>query len=224
MLKYALLILAELLLISLGVWQLQRREWKLALIAAQEENLKSPPLTLQDAINNDLPNFQSVRLTGTPYYSKAVWVGRKTTTLGAGYVLVVPFLLNEQSPYNNHWLLVEAGFSPTKNIALPALMAPTSVVAYAMPRTTNWLARTFAPPNNPAKGEWLRLEPLHLASIQHLKPFLDVVLTAQEPMQLLTLPQLPPPSLRNEHLNYAIFWFSLAVALLVIIFLKKLKR
>ena len=44
----SLIVLA--ILCGLGFWQLERRDWKLALIAQVERNMAAPPITLDAAL------------------------------------------------------------------------------------------------------------------------------------------------------------------------------
>ncbi len=45
-------VIATAILVGLGVWQLQRLQWKLALIAEVESHMTAPPLPLSQALKN----------------------------------------------------------------------------------------------------------------------------------------------------------------------------
>jgi surfeit locus 1 family protein len=198
------------LLLALGGWQLQRREEKHALITAQDAGLAAPALSLERYVDNEQP-FRRVFAAGQVDWSRALWLGPKVGGLGpkAGdggpqYHLVAPLQVTE-GPWNGRWLVVVWGaaakpFAPT----YPALHSALGVVRPTQP--ASWKR----PLNLPEKNQWMRLDVAEIASVQRLKPFFPFALQeTRAPLPGLTL--LPERvALRDDHLAYAFFWFTLA--------------
>ena len=53
---------------ALGVWQVERRTWKLDLIARVEAGLKAPPMPVRDW--RAVPEYRRVRLSGAYLYDR----------------------------------------------------------------------------------------------------------------------------------------------------------
>jgi surfeit locus 1 family protein len=71
----------------------------------------------------------------------------------------------------------------------------------------------FTPANDPAKGQWFTADVAAMARalrLDRVRPFLVAT--------------RPPPDPANDHLQYAITWYSLAVALVVIYVLSHRRR
>ncbi len=189
------------ILIGLGVWQLERREWKAGLIATREVAHAAapspPPQTVGEARALE---FHRIAAAG-------VWLGGKTIRLHAispkgtaGFAVLTP--LREAS---GHIIIVDRGFIPS-GAQPPA--APTGTVGVegllrlAPGSRPGW----FTPDNRPEAGDWYWIDLPAIAAVAGLgeiAPF------------YLDLNKTPAP-LPNDHLQYAITWFSLAAAAIVI--------
>ncbi|NWH07495.1 MAG: SURF1 family protein, partial [Alphaproteobacteria bacterium] len=96
-------------LVSLGVWQLQRSEWKTALIAAVEARMASAPLTLEAALAGGLTDaeFRKVRIAGVFDHAKELRLFTQRQDEGVGYAILTPLTRADGAT-----LLVERGFVP----------------------------------------------------------------------------------------------------------------
>ena len=195
------------LLISLGVWQLQRRTWKLGLLAQIDQAESAPAILLPP----DPPAFAKVRAEGRlrpdlqALYGSDVRDVPGGTTIGAQ--LIEPLERPGQDP-----VLVDLGWLPTGTRAAPA---GTAVEGY-MRRPHH--PGAFRAPDDPAARRFFTLDPGPIAAslgIARAAPFTLIAMGAAEPgvfpQPAETLPRPP-----NDHLNYALTWFGLALALVVV--------
>ncbi len=209
------------LLIGLGVWQLKRLAWKEGLIAEIETRAKGAPIPLQDAIavsraGRD-PSYYRVRVDGRFDHAKELYL-YFVTEEGVGWHVITPLI----SP-DGTVILVDRGFVPDA-LRDPAKRAEGEIEG---PVTVTGLARTpeiqgaFVPDNEVAANRWFwrdlagMTHALYPAGAPAVAPFF---LEAEKsdvpggwPEGGQTHLELP-----NNHLQYAITWFLLAGALVVI--------
>jgi surfeit locus 1 family protein len=198
--------------VALGVWQVHRLAWKEALIAHVDRELRAaptpPPAPGQwPALRREQDEYRRIRAEGRFAYDREVLV-RATTELGAGYWVLTPLQLGDGS-----WLLVNRGFvNPEMRGHVPRGPQAASVVG---------LLRMSEPAGNllqknvPGEGRWYSRDVPAIAAAQHLAGavapyFLDVQATPDSarawPRPGLTVIRFP-----NDHLQYALTWFALAV-------------
>ena len=97
--------------VALGTWQVQRRAWKLDLIARVEQRVHAPPVAAPPqsqwsqvtAANSE---YRHVRAAGT-YLNESETLVQATTELGAGFWVLTPLRLADGSV-----ILVNRGFVP----------------------------------------------------------------------------------------------------------------
>ncbi|VDM33082.1 unnamed protein product [Hydatigera taeniaeformis] len=75
--RHFLLLLCPITAFSLGYWQIQRRRWKIDLMARMEKILPSPPIPLAEDVkaSTDLPEFQPIMVEGRFDHSREVIIG-----------------------------------------------------------------------------------------------------------------------------------------------------
>ena len=200
-----LLMLAVLL--SLGVWQLQRLTWKQGILRqiAQAEALPAIDMPANPSI------FAKVRLAGRfgDHWALYGSEGRDTAT---GPVLGAQLLGVLQRPGDTP-VLVMLGWVPGVDAHPPA--GPAVVEGFIRPgETAGWFAAT----DNPKAGRYYTLNPSAIGAGLGYAEVAPYVLVAMGPSAAANLPQparnLPRPP--NDHFGYALTWFSFAVILLVI--------
>jgi len=96
---------------ALGVWQVERRAWKLDLIERVAQRIHAPavaPLDRRDwsTISAARDEYRRIRLHGTYLYEQSALV-QASTVLGTGYWVMTPLRLDDQSV-----VLVNRGFVP----------------------------------------------------------------------------------------------------------------
>jgi surfeit locus 1 family protein len=208
------LVVALPILLGLGTWQLQRLHWKTELIATLEArhaaaSVAVPPTAELGPHWAHRPVAAEVTLVPEPALRYGVErqqgrPGHDVLQLGVladGRALVV----------NRGWLAEDA----------PPPATPAGVVALEGPlRWIDDLERRWPTPANDAAGNrwyWYEEEALAAAFGRDLLPVvLEVSEGALPPGPAVPVPQPMAVTLPNNHLGYAITWYGLAGALVVI--------
>jgi surfeit locus 1 family protein len=206
----ALFILSStVLLIGLGIWQLQRMEWKNAIVARTAEAQALPALgdlpDLPDQQAIDAMAFRNVTLTGKFLHDKSLHLVGRSKNAGSenGFFIVTPFVLDD----DGRTILVNRGFSPVGKEAKPEGAQVISGVI-----RPSRVKRYFSPENHPEKNVWFYedIPAMSLALGIQLTP---VIVEVVGPYQKGVYPiaHTGKVQMRNDHLQYAITWFSLAI-------------
>lgn len=203
-----------LLFTALGVWQIERLQWKRDLIERVERRLAAPPVPLPPRsqwgrLDPREWEYRRVRAAGWFDHSRATLVDALTER-GAGNWLIVP-LMTADGP-----VLVNRGFVP-KGWQVPR--SPTDELG----STITGLFRLSEPngralrANDPAADRWYSRDVAAIAASRGLKGaapfFIDADASANGggyPVGGLTIVRF-----RNAHLLYALTWFGLAILSLV---------
>ena len=203
-------------LVSLGVWQLQRLAWKEALIARVETRAKAPPSPLPPesiwaALRPDY-EYRHVTLRGR-FDGREALVFRGSgpeAGEGPGYLLLAPLLLPDGSA-----VIINRGFVPSASKD-PASHAPPSgeVTVTGLMREPE-PRNLFTPADQPEKNLWFTRDPGAIAAhfgLSRAAPFSVDADYSGDPKALprggTTVIAFP-----NSHLGYALTWFGLALAL-----------
>lgn len=204
------------LLVGLGVWQVERRAWKLDLIAKVEERVHAPasdapPKAQWPAVEASTDEYRHVRLTGTFLNDKETLV-QALTDLGGGFWVITPLQATDGSV-----TLVNRGFVPQEK--RDALARSEGQVVGQ--QTVEGLLRMSEPgggllrANDPAADRWYSRDVAAIAArrgLDHVAPyFVDADATPNPggyPVGGLTVVRF-----NNNHLVYALTWFSLAIML-----------
>lgn len=208
---------AVLLMLGLGAWQLQRLQWKEGLIAERTERTSAPPIALPGPSDDvSYLEYHRVQVTGEFLHDKEIFLGARSLNGNAGYHLVTPLRLS-----GGRVLFVDRGWIPLdrKEAARRAAgQIPGEVQLSAVIRlngTQNWLV----PDNRPDLDFFFWTDLPAMAKLKDLpgaetRFFLEAGPAKNPggyPIGGQTRIDLP-----NDHLQYAITWFSLAGALIVI--------
>lgn len=196
------IIAATVTLVSLGVWQLERLGWKNRIVADVEHAQSLPPL---DRLPDDLSGleYRKVALTGQFKYDKALhMIGRQHGNF-PGYFIVTPFELKD----DGRIILVNRGFAPPGKESRPE--SPQTVEGVIRPPREK---RFFAPENIPQKNVWFyeNIPAMSQATGLDLSPLI-VEVVGKEEKGVYPVPSDGRIYLRNDHLGYAITWFSTAL-------------
>lgn len=198
-------------LIALGVWQVQRLQWKQALIARAEAAAERPPVPIMEAYGPG-EEFRKV-IVECPGLATAPFVELQTIQDGQpGVRLISPCPL----PNEPYVALVDRGFVADAISARPPV------------RPSREPVRIMAELRNPPERTAMALAAEgnrffwrdHLGMAEALgvrervsRPML-FALTSSNPEWRALKPSAPPAAFSNNHLGYAITWFGLALALI----------
>ncbi len=198
-------------LLALGFWQVQRLHWKQDVIARIARAEAAPPTPLAA----DPEPYSKVVVQGRLREDLAAQYGAEVreTPIGPkmGAHAIVP-LERDNAPA----LLVDLGWVPlTPNAALERFASPVSLTGFVHPpEDRGWFSAT----DNMAERRFYTLDPTTIAAalrLENAEPYVLVVI-GPKPASLWPEPAHRLPRPLNNHLSYAITWFGLAVALVVV--------
>jgi surfeit locus 1 family protein len=202
------------ILVTLGVWQVQRLQWKEALLAQLAANAAAPPLSLAEAAQRPDPEFVRVSFTGT-YDHAAAKKMIATFERGQGWTVVTPVVTAD-----GYAVMVDRGRIPGQ--LGESFDKPAGEVAIeGVIRTYGRGQAMFDPENDPKANIWYWWDvPAMLAASglpPDVKPYPYVVqLLPSATAAPFPRPDEPKANLANNHLGYAITWFGLAATLLAV--------
>ena len=203
--------MALLILVSLGTWQLERLRWKTNILSAMKENLSLPPLQISEQIikNINQYSFRRIQITGNYLYNNSITIYSKVLNKKVGKHLVVPI----ETQYGT--ILVNRGFIPKDfNISDDIkyeIIKINGIVKFQQN------IKYFTPKNNISKNEW------YYINIDEVSDYLSIPLLNFYIMEENNIKEKYPVgsqyniNIPNDHLQYAITWFSLAFALSIFI-------
>jgi len=211
-------VLGIVVLSALGVWQVERRTWKLALIDRVDQRIHAAPVPAPGpdawaAINRDDDEYRRVKITGRFANDRETLVDA-TTERGMGFWVMTPLITPD-----GFTVMVNRGFVPIDRRD-PATRAAGQIEGET---TVSGLVRMTEPKgmllraNDPAAGRWYSRDIAAIAKARDLNRvapyFIDADATANPgglPVGGLTV-----VSFYNHHLLYALTWFALALMLAV---------
>jgi surfeit locus 1 family protein len=191
------------------VWQLERRIWKHALIAAVDSRIHAAPAPAPDAtrwplITAEADAYRRIRATGQFLPDRQTLV-RAVTERGAGYWVMTPL------DTGRFTLLVNRGFIAQAQRDRTTTEPPGTVTITGLLRITEPTGG-FLRNNDPAENRWYSRDVAALASARSLTQtapyFLDADASdnaAGQPIGGLTVVHFP-----DSHLSYALTWFAMA--------------
>ena len=201
------------ILVWLGVWQLQRLQWKLALIATVQAHMVAPPISLDQALrmNADDVQYRRVALAGRFDNGKEAYLFTTGPSGEPAYHVLTPFISDDGKT-----MLVDRGLVPEDKRPAASRIpvdGPTRIVAvWRVPDPPNG----FTPVPDPARHVWYAHDMAGLARASGVSWTAPVVLEADSHPNPGGWPKggQTVVSFRNEHLQYALTWFGLAAGLL----------
>jgi len=215
-------LLGVLVLLGLGTWQLQRLEWKEAMIAEYTARRAAQPIPLPDPVDDpaELDN-RPVRLIGHFLHDRELYLGARSYQGEVGFHVVTPLRLDD-----GRTVLVDRGWVPAARRdpeTRAAGQVRETVAVTGVARSGGWRGRAFfRPANEPERNHWLWYDLPAMAAHAGLEDAVTAVYVAAAPEEVpggLPIAVVPEANLRNEHLEYAVTWYTLAAALAVIYFL-----
>jgi len=216
-------IVGVVVLTSLGVWQVQRLQWKEAMLARIAALQGAPPEPLGVVLNRlgdgGRPEVGEVDFVRVQTVCPAL---QQTPTLRLYAVLggVMGRRLITACPIQTgrfRTLLVDRGFVPDETPITgaaargPMLDAPV-IGVLRTPPPPGWLT----PASDPAKNDWrARSIPAMAQALGAPSPApVFLMLETPRPQSGVPMPAAIPTDIPNNHLGYALTWFGLALGLI----------
>ncbi|MGD0335061.1 MAG: SURF1 family protein [Xanthobacteraceae bacterium] len=225
----ALLVFAALM--ALGTWQLERKTWKEGLIAALTERLAAPPVALPapatwPRLDQARDEYRRVKFAAAFDHDKEALVYAAASSFrpdvagaGPGYWIFTPARLPDGGT-----VIVNRGFVPEARKDAASRAAGQIAGAVEIVGTMRWpdARHWFSAADDPLHNLWFTRDPLAIAAAKGLNQGLASVAPFYVEQESPAPPGgLPQPGklvvqLRNEHLQYAVTWYGLALVLVVV--------
>lgn len=214
-------------LFALGVWQLKRLEWKENLIKTMEYNSRQSPVVFPFNFEpKENPEFRKVVLSGYYLHSQEIYIGAKYFGKKLGYYLFTPFMLEDQTI-----VIINRGWVPNnkdKQEPGEVFRSNNLTLINGIIRKTDHKQWVF-PENIPEEGKWFWVDLAGIAkyfrSINNDSVVRPILIQATDEKNEKEYPKILPSEfhLQNDHLQYAITWFSLMIAMIImyLIYMRK---
>ncbi|MET0308970.1 MAG: SURF1 family protein [Sphingomonas sp.] len=193
-------------LVALGTWQVQRRAWKLDLIAQVAARVHAVPVATPGPsewpeIDAASAQYRRVRLVGM--YLPAQTLVQASTERGTGWWVLAPMRTDR-----GFTVLVNRGFVAGRDAPAPPAGSQTVTGLLRISEPGGGFLRA----NDPANGRWYSRDVAAIAAAGHLAQvapyFVDADAASSKPggpIGGLTVIAFP-----NNHLVYALTWYMLA--------------
>ncbi len=209
------------ILLGLGLWQLDRKVWKQTLIAQLTERIAQPPADLParanwERLTPDKDEFRRVAfpaefIAGEEALVYSAGSALRSDVKGPGYWVFAPARLPGGSI-----VVINRGFVPLdrKDPATRPGGAPSGIVdvvgAMRWPETRG----LFTPAEDAAGNVWYLRDHKAMADAKKWQSAAPFYIDQESPVPEggLPLPGKLEVNLRDNHLQYAITWFGLALA------------
>lgn len=208
------IICATSLLGGLGVWQLQRLQWKEGLIAQVEKAQNLRPLDWPPQQNIADAEYRSITLSGRFLHDKELHKIGKYHDNQAGYHILTPFqpYMHLISKDDQITILVNRGWVPAsmkeRDKRPETVREDNGIVTGIL--VSFQKKNPFLPSNDVKHNVWLYDDLAQMSEVtgETLYPMV-IVATGPQQADQYPVPSDGKISFRNDHLGYAITWFSL---------------
>jgi surfeit locus 1 family protein len=188
----------------LGIWQIYRLQWKLNLIQQTTEILKLPPID-PGVIESDNLNFTKVSLIGS-FVDQDMIVGPRSRGEGdVGYFVYTPF----QRSNVPQRVIVNRGFIP-RDLKDKVPRHNEQVTIHGMVKPSESAPFAKMAQNNPNSNSWGWVDLPAMAAWTNSSPVLIDQIRGGDISDEWPCPREARIDYRNQHLQYALTWFSLS--------------
>ncbi|MDR7039949.1 surfeit locus 1 family protein [Methylobacterium sp. BE186] len=201
------------ILVGLGTWQVQRRTWKLDLIARVDARIHAAPAAppareAWAAIGTD-DAYRRLRVRGLFLHDRETLV-QAVTELGGGFWVLTPL----ETPDGDRFLINRGFVPPERRDAatraqgqFPGETTVTGLLRLSEP------GGAFLRSNDPAGGRWFSRDVAAIAQARGLGDVAPFFIDADASANPGGLPVggLTIIAFRNDHLVYALTWYALAL-------------
>ncbi len=206
------------LMLSLGIWQLQRMAWKDALTAEMQAGLTAAPVRL-DGRSDDLAalNYRPVQVRGRFLHDREAFLGPRSHQGQSGLHVLTPLRLESGAT-----ILINRGWIPNgrRDPASRAQGQLQGLVEVQGILRSQLKQGTWTPDYDAKADLWFWYDIVGIARSRDLNlPKGVVQADGRANPGGLPIGGVAQPALVNSHLQYAITWFSLAAVLLAVFLL-----
>lgn len=187
-------------LVSLGMWQVQRLAWKEGVLAQIDARIAALPVALPQTADPEADKYLPVEMTGQ-FGAGVLRVLVSQKRVGAGYRLITPFEFEDRS------VLVDRGFIRVGEALSPAPAGQVTVTG-----NLHWPddRNSSTPDNDVDDNTWFARDIDQMADLLGTEPLLVVARNLSQPGGAVTPLPVDSSAIPNDHLQYAVTWFGLA--------------
>lgn len=205
-------LLLGLYLLGMGLWQVERREWKHDLIAAVDSRINAAPVRAPGPddwakISQEDHGYLRITASGTFRHDKEV-LTKAVTEKGSGFWVMTPLAVGEYD------ILINRGFVPADKVDVAAHLAANTAATVTI---TGLLRITepdggFLRDNDPVGDRWFSRDVPMIAKAKNLGPTAPYFIDADASPNAGGYPigGLTVVKFNDHHLIYALTWFGLA--------------
>jgi len=188
------------ILLALGTWQIQRLAWKQGVLADIETRIADAPVDLPANPDPDRDRYLPVQTSGN-IGTDELHVLVSVKRVGAGYRIIAPFITTD-----GRTILLDRGFVPDTDKAAERATGATEVIG-----NLHWPEEvdSFTPEPDQSNNIWFARDVPKMAAALGTEPVLLIAKSKTDP-NVAPLP-VDTAGIPNDHLQYAITWFSLAL-------------
>jgi surfeit locus 1 family protein len=198
-------LLGTAVLVGLGLWQVQRLDWKEAILADIEARIVAAPVALPVAPDAQMDRYLPVSVTGM-LQEPAIRVLVSQKQVGAGYRIIRPLEVDGRR------VMVDLGFLP---VQAPQPEAGTEAVTVL--GNLHWPDEvdSYTPEPDLGADIWFARDLPRMAAYLEAEPVLVVARRTDLPDSALQPLPVDTSGIPNDHLGYAVTWFGLAIVWVV---------
>ncbi len=205
-------------LLCLGTWQVQRLMWKTNIVAKISERVALPPINLpKGEIDLEALKYRKVIVTGQFLHDKEIhlFTGSRELRGDPGYNIFTPLEAKDGTV-----VLVDRGWVPTTkkdSATRPETLLKGKISVTGMLHEGEHKG-TFTPDNDIARNLWFWIDIPAVAGFtgKALDNVYVRAIVEGEANDVLPIPGKVTIEVRNDHLQYAIIWYSFAIILVII--------
>ena len=189
-------------LVGLGVWQLQRLDWKTAQLAEIESKISAASVALPAEVTAQSDKYLPVTVTGRLLAPEAL-VLTSMEDAGAGYRVIAAMEVTGGS----RKIMVDLGFVSETNREFSRPTGPIAVTG-----NLHWPEEVdgFTPEPELLRKVWFARDVERMANVLGTEQVLVVARSVDPAIAAITPLPVDTGNIANDHLTYAITWFSLA--------------
>jgi surfeit locus 1 family protein len=194
-------LLGTVVLVGLGVWQMQRLDWKEAILADIDARITAAPVALPEQPDPQADRYLPVTVTGV-LQDPAIRVLVSQKQVGAGYRIIRPMQVGERL------IMVDLGFLPIQS---PTPAVPSNPVT--VQGNLHWPDEVdrYTPAPDLDADIWFARDLSLMADHLGTAPVLVVARSTSLPDSALAPLPVDTSGIPNDHLGYAVTWFGLAI-------------
>ena len=188
-------------LISLGLWQVERLAWKEDVLVGISARLAAAPAPLTTEVSESTNEYTRVTVSGTPT-GEELHVLVSGTEAGTGYRVISKM----QTPLGA--VLVDQGLLAIENKAAAPMIAPMEITGTLIwPDDQN----SSTPDPDIAANIWFARNVDTMSVALDTLPLMIVSTTSTPADPRLTALPVNTATIKNDHFEYAVTWFLLAL-------------